>query len=88
MPPATGRPTAPSAPSGCTELSGGEAADSAADAALRPGGAGAGPLLVLCLAQFIMVVDTTIMNVSINKLVEDLHTRSSASSRPSPCTRW
>lgn len=33
-----------------------------------------GPLVVICLAVFIMVIDTTIMNVSISALVVDLQT--------------
>ena len=33
-----------------------------------------GPLAVLCLAMFIVVIDTTIMNVSIGAIVEDIGT--------------
>jgi len=33
-----------------------------------------GVLVVVCLAVFIMIIDTTIMNVSISALVEDLNT--------------
>ncbi len=32
------------------------------------------PVIVLAIAQFIMVLDTTVMNVSISAVVEDLHT--------------
>jgi hypothetical protein len=31
-------------------------------------------LLVLCTAQFVMVLDTTVMNVSISQVVSDLDT--------------
>ena len=35
-------------------------------------------ILILGLAQFVMVLDTTVMNVSITQVVADLHTTVSA----------
>lgn len=46
----------------------------AAGAAASPGGAGRGVLPLLATTQFLMTVDTTVMNVSISALVADLDT--------------
>lgn len=40
----------------------------------RGGSGGRGPLLILGAAQFVMVVDSTVMNVSLTRVVADLHT--------------
>ncbi|MBV9337805.1 MAG: hypothetical protein JO243_18115, partial [Solirubrobacterales bacterium] len=32
-------------------------------------------LIALCSGQFIMVLDSTVMNVSIQKVIDDLHTK-------------
>jgi hypothetical protein len=39
------------------------------------------PLIMLASAQFVMVLDTSVMNVAISQIVKDLHSaRSSATS--------
>lgn len=45
-------------------------------------------LLVLGTAQFLMVLDTSVMNVSISRLVDDFDTEVTPSRPSSPCTRW
>ena len=32
-------------------------------------------LIALCAGQFVMVLDSTVMNVSIQRVIEDLHTK-------------
>jgi hypothetical protein len=44
--------------------------------------------ILLAMAMFVLVVDTSLMNVSISSVVHDLHTTVSASSRRSPWRRW
>jgi hypothetical protein len=44
--------------------------------------------VLLALAMFVLVVDTSPMNVSISAVVEDLDTPSAASSRRSRSRRW
>jgi hypothetical protein len=45
------------------------------------------PIAILASAQFVMVLDSTVMNVSISQIVEDLDTTSRASSSRSRRTR-
>ena len=45
-------------------------------------------ILILGAAQFVMVLDTTVMNVSISQVVADLDTTVLGCSWRSPPTRW
>ena len=45
-------------------------------------------LAVLAAAQFLMVLDQAVMNVSISQLVDDFDTDVTRSRRSSPSTRW
>ena len=45
------------------------------------------PLLILASAQFVMV-RSSVMNVAISQIVEDLDTTIQACRRRSRCTRW
>jgi len=42
--------------------------------AVKSSSTGWGALIVICMASFILVFDTTAMSVAINDLVVDLHT--------------
>ena len=44
--------------------------------------------LLLAMAMFVLVVDTSIMNVSISAVVKDIDAPSATFSRPSPSKRW
>jgi hypothetical protein len=44
--------------------------------------------ILLAMAMFVLVVDTSLMNVSISSVVRDLDTTVSVSSRRSPSRRW
>ncbi len=51
--------------------------------------AGAGLILfTLAAGQFLMALDTSVMNVSIATVAEDLERPSPGCRRPSPFTRW
>jgi ADP-heptose:LPS heptosyltransferase len=44
--------------------------------------------ILLAMAMFVLVVDTSLMNVSISAVVRDIGTTVSGSSRPSRSKRW
>jgi hypothetical protein len=44
-------------------------------------------LIALCSGQFIMVLDSTVMNVSIQKVIEDLDTKVQTMQLATPPTR-
>jgi predicted MFS family arabinose efflux permease len=46
------------------------------------------PLIILAAAQFVMVLDSSVMNVSISQIVADLDTTVRACRARSPRTRW
>jgi hypothetical protein len=46
------------------------------------------PVVLLAMAMFVLVVDTSLMNVSIAKVVEDLDTTVSGVQGPSRSRRW
>ena len=59
------------------------------DRAVEQAGAVAGTvLLTLCAGQFLMALDSSVMNVSIATVADDLGTTSPGSRPPSSCTRW
>jgi hypothetical protein len=46
------------------------------------------PLTILAAAQFVMVLDSSVMNVSISQIVADLDTTVTGVQARSPRTRW
>ena len=45
-------------------------------------------LLTLCAGQFLMALDSSVMNVSIATVADDLDTSITGSRARSSCTRW
>jgi hypothetical protein len=58
------------------------------DTAVRVASAAGTVLVTLAAGQFLMTLDSSVMNVSIATVAKDVVTTVTGTRRPSRCTRW